>query len=144
MASTSDIRNGLCIKYNNDIYKIIEFLHVKPGKGPAFVRTKMKQVLTGKVVEKTFNAGVKVDVAVVEKRDMQYLYNDGSGFVFMDLTSYDQITLDENVVGDSKNFLLENQNAVVALHEGNPLYVELPASVVLEITYTEPGLIGVS
>jgi elongation factor P len=127
---------------DGQLWSVIEFQHVKPGKGPAFVRTKLRSVTTGKVVDKTFNAGVKVETANVDRRDMQYLYNDGSGFVFMDLTSYDQITLDENVVGDSKNFLLENQNAVVALHEGNPLYVELPASVVLEITYTEPGLQG--
>jgi elongation factor P len=99
-------------------------------------------VTTDKVVDKTFNAGVKVETANVDRRDMQYLYNDGSGFVFMDLTSYDQISLEPKVVGDAANFLLENQNAVVALHDGNPLYVELPASVVLEITYTEPGLQG--
>jgi len=127
---------------DGQLWSVIEFQHVKPGKGPAFVRTKLRSVTTGKVVDKTFNAGVKVETANVDRRDMQYLYNDGSGFVFMDLTSYDQITLDENVVGESKNFLLENQNAVVALHESNPLYVELPASVVLEITYTEPGLQG--
>jgi elongation factor P len=102
----------------------------------------LRSVTTDKVVDKTFNAGVKVETANVDRRDMQYLYNDGSGFVFMDLTSYDQISLEPKVVGDAANFLLENQNAVVALHDGNPLYVELPASVVLEITYTEPGLQG--
>jgi elongation factor P len=127
---------------DGQLWSVIEFQHVKPGKGPAFVRTKLRSVTTGKVVDKTFNAGVKVETANVDRRDMQYLYNDGSGFVFMDLTSYDQISLDDAVVAEAKNFLLENQNAVVALHEGNPLYVELPASVVLEITYTEPGLQG--
>ncbi len=142
MATSNDLRNGMVLLIDGQLWSVIEFQHVKPGKGPAFVRTKLRSVTTGKVVDKTFNAGVKVDTANVDRRDMQYLYNDGSGFVFMDLTSYDQITLDENVVGESKNFLLENQNAVVALHEGNPLYVELPASVVLEITYTEPGLQG--
>ncbi len=142
MATSNDLRNGMVLLIEGQLWSVIEFQHVKPGKGPAFVRTKLRSVTTGKVVDKTFNAGVKVETANVDRRDMQYLYNDGSGFVFMDLTSYDQITLDENVVGDSKNFLLENQNAVVALHEGNPLYVELPASVVLEITYTEPGLQG--
>ncbi len=142
MATSNDLRNGMVLLIDGQLWSVIEFQHVKPGKGPAFVRTKLRSVTTGKVVDKTFNAGVKVETANVDRRDMQYLYNDGSGFVFMDLTSYDQITLDENVVGDSKNFLLENQNAVVALHEGNPLYVELPASVVLEITYTEPGLQG--
>jgi elongation factor P len=142
MATSNDLRNGMVLLIDGQLWSVIEFQHVKPGKGPAFVRTKLRSVTTGKVVDKTFNAGVKVETANVDRRDMQYLYNDGSGFVFMDLTSYDQITLDENVVGDSKNFLLENQNAVVALHEGNPLYVELPASVILEITYTEPGLQG--
>ena len=142
MATSNDLRNGMVLLIEGQLWSVIEFQHVKPGKGPAFVRTKLRSVTTGKVVDKTFNAGVKVETANVDRRDMQYLYNDGSGFVFMDLTSYDQITLDENVVGESKNFLLENQNAVVALHEGNPLYVELPASVVLEITYTEPGLQG--
>jgi elongation factor P len=142
MATSNDLRNGMVLLIDGQLWSVIEFQHVKPGKGPAFVRTKLRSVTTGKVVDKTFNAGVKVETANVDRRDMQYLYNDGSGFVFMDLTSYDQITLDENVVGDAKNFLLENQNAVVALHEGNPLYVELPASVILEITYTEPGLQG--
>jgi elongation factor P len=127
---------------DGQLWSVIEFQHVKPGKGPAFVRTKLRSVTTDKVVDRTFNAGVKVETANVDRRDMQYLYNDGSGYVFMDLTSYDQLSLDPKVVGDAANFLLENQNAVVALHDGNPLYVELPASVVLEITYTEPGLQG--
>lgn len=142
MATSNDLRNGMVLLIDGQLWSVIEFQHVKPGKGPAFVRTKLRSVTTSKVVDKTFNAGVKVETANVDRRDMQYLYNDGSGFVFMDLTSYDQITLDENVVGETKKFLLENQNAVVALHEGNPLYVELPASVTLEITYTEPGLQG--
>jgi elongation factor P len=142
MATSNDLRNGMVLLIDGQLWSVVEFQHVKPGKGPAFVRTKLRSVTTGKVVDRTFNAGVKVETANVDRRDMQYLYNDGSGFVFMDLTSYDQITLDYAVVADAKNFLLENQNAVVALHEGNPLYVELPASVVLEITYTEPGLQG--
>jgi elongation factor P len=115
---------------------------VKPGKGPAFVRSKLKNVLTGKVVERTFNAGVKVETASVDKREMNYLYNDGSGYVFMDNQNYEQMSLPEEVVGEAKDYLLENQGAVVAVYEGNPIYVELPASVVLEITYTEPGLQG--
>jgi elongation factor P len=102
----------------------------------------LKNVLTGKVVEKTFNAGVKVEVANVDKRDMTYLYNDGEGFIFMDKDTFDQVTLSEAVVGDAVNYMLENQEATVAMHEGNPIYVELPASVVLEVTYTEPGLQG--
>jgi elongation factor P len=142
MATSNDLRNGMVLLIDGQLWSVIEFQHVKPGKGPAFVRTKLRSVTTGKVVDKTFNAGVKVETANVDRRDMQYLYNDGSGFVFMDLTSYDQISLDDAVVAEARNFLLENQNAVVALHEGNPLYVELPASVVLEITYTEPGLQG--
>jgi elongation factor P len=106
------------------------------------VRSKLKNVLTGKVVERTFNAGVKVETASVDKREMNYLYNDGSGYVFMDNQNYEQMSLSEEVVGDAKDYLLENQGAVVAVYEGNPIYVELPASVVLEITYTEPGLQG--
>lgn len=142
MATSNDLRNGMVLLIDGQLWSVIEFQHVKPGKGPAFVRTKLRSVTTGKVVDKTFNAGVKVETANVDRRDMQYLYNDGSGFVFMDSTTYDQITLDSAVVGEASNFLLENQSAVVALHDGNPLYVELPASVVLEITYTEPGLQG--
>jgi elongation factor P len=106
------------------------------------VRTKLKNVMSGKVVDKTFNAGVKVETANVDKREMQFLYNDGEGFVFMDLDTYDQITLNPAQVGDASDFMLENQNAIVALNEGEALYVELPASVVLEITFTEPGLQG--
>jgi len=132
----------MTLNIDGSLWTVVEFQHVKPGKGPAFVRTKMKQVLTGKVVEKTFNAGVKVDVAVVEKRDMQYLYKDGADFVFMDTTTYDQMTIPEATVGDAANFLLENAEVNVAIHEGNPLYIELPASVELEITYTEPGIQG--
>ena len=142
MATTNDLKNGRTLNIYGSLWTVVEFQHVKPGKGPAFVRTKMKQVLTGKVVEKTFNAGVKVDVAVVEKRDMQYLYKDGADFVFMDTTTYDQMTIPEAVVGDAVNFLLENAEVNVAIHEGNPLYIELPASVELEITYTEPGIQG--
>jgi len=142
VATTNDLKNGMTLNIDGSLWTVVEFQHVKPGKGPAFVRTKMKQVLTGKVVEKTFNAGVKVEVAVVEKRDMQYLYKDGADFVFMDTTTYDQMTIPEAVVGDAVNFLLENAEVNVAIHEGNPLYIELPASVELEITYTEPGIQG--
>ena len=142
MATSNDLKNGMVLSIENQLWSVIEFQHVKPGKGPAFVRTKMRNVLSGKVVDKTFNAGVKIETANVDRRDMQYLYNDGSGFVFMDSTNYEQITVDAKVMGETSNYLLENQLATVALHEGNPLYVELPASVVLEITYTEPGLQG--
>jgi elongation factor P len=142
MATSNDLKNGLVLNIDGQLWTVIEFQHVKPGKGPAFVRSKLKNVLTGKVVEKTFNAGVKVETASVDKREMNYLYNDGSGYVFMDNQNYEQMTLSEEVVGDGKNYLLENQGAVVAVYEGNPIYVELPANVVLEITYTEPGLQG--
>lgn len=142
MATSNDLKNGMVLSIENQLWSVIEFQHVKPGKGPAFVRTKMRNVLSGKVVDKTFNAGVKIETANVDRRDMQYLYNDGSGFVFMDSTNYEQITVEAKVMGETSNYLLENQLVTVALHEGNPLYVELPASVVLEITYTEPGLQG--
>jgi elongation factor P len=142
MATSNDLKNGMVLSIDNGLWSVIEFQHVKPGKGPAFVRTKLRNVTSGKVVDKTFNAGVKVETANVDRRDMQYLYNDGSGYIFMDSTNYEQISVDTGVMGDTANFLLENQLATVALHEGNPLYVELPASVVLEITYTEPGLQG--
>jgi elongation factor P len=142
MASSNDLKNGMVLQIEGQLWSVIEFQHVKPGKGPAFVRTKLRNVLSGKVVDKTFNAGVKVETANVDRRDMQYLYNDGSGFVFMDTTNYDQLIVPSEVVGDVANFMLENQNATVALHEGAALYVELPPSVTLEITYTEPGLQG--
>jgi elongation factor P len=142
MATSNDLKNGLVLNIDGQLWTVIEFQHVKPGKGPAFVRSKLKNVLSGKVVERTFNAGVKVETANVDKREMNYLYNDGSGYVFMDNQNYEQMSLSEEVVGDAKDYLLENQGAVVAVYEGNPIYVELPASVVLEITYTEPGLQG--
>jgi elongation factor P len=142
VATTNDLKNGLVLNLDGQLWSVVEFQHVKPGKGGAFVRTKLKNVLSGKVVDKTFNAGTKVDTATVDKRDMQYLYKDGSDFVFMDSSTYDQIHVPADVVGDAANFLLENQDVIVAMHEGTPLYVELPASVILEITYTEPGLQG--
>ena len=142
MASTADIRNGVVLNMDGGLWTVIDFQHVKPGKGGAFVRTKVKNVMSGKVVDRTFNAGAKIETETVDRREFQYLYRDGDGFVFMDVSDYDQITLSSVTVGDAANFLLENQNATVALHNGNPLDVELPASVVLEITYTEPGLQG--
>ena len=142
MTAMNDVKNGMKILVNNDPCVITETEYVKPGKGPAFVRSKLKNVLSGKVVDKTFNAGVRVETANVDKRNMTYLYNDGEGFIFMDADTFDQVTLSEATVGDAVNYLLENQEATVAMHEGNPIYVELPASVVLEITYTEPGLQG--
>ena len=142
VASTNDLKNGMVLDLEGQLWSVVEFQHVKPGKGPAFVRTKLKHVLSGKVVDKTFNAGLKVDTANVDKRDMTYLYKDGESFVFMDSSDFEQIYVTEQTVGDAANFMLENQEVIVALHDGNPLYVELPASVVVEITYTEPGLQG--
>lgn len=142
MASTNDLKNGMTLNLDGQLWTVVEFQHVKPGKGPAFVRTKMKHVLSGKVVEKTFNAGLKVEVANVDKRDMTYLYKDGESFVFMDKENFDQMYIPEATVGGAAQYMLENVGAIVAVHEGLPLYVELPASVELRITYTEPGLQG--
>jgi elongation factor P len=142
MATTNDIKNGTVLNIDGQLWSVIESQHVKPGKGGAFVRTKIRNVRTGKIVDKTFNAGLKIETATVDRRDYQYLYRDGTDFVFMDLTDYDQVTVPEAVVGDAANFLLENQQATLAIHEGEPLYIELPTSVTMDITYTEPGLQG--
>jgi len=142
MASTADIKNGVVLNIDGQLWAVIEFQHVKPGKGGAFVRTKMKNVVSGKTVDRTFNAGAKIETENVDRQDFQYLYADGDSYVFMDVSDYDQIHVPATVVGDAVNFMLENQNVTIALHNGNPLYVELPASVTLEITYTEPGLQG--
>ncbi|MDY7544052.1 elongation factor P [Cryobacterium breve] len=142
MASTADIRNGVVLNMDGQLWAVTDFQHVKPGKGGAFVRTKLKNVVTGKTVDRTFNAGAKIETENVDRQDFQYLYADGDSYVFMDVSDFDQLTVSSVVVGEASNFLLENQNVTIALHNGNPLYVELPASVVLEITYTEPGLQG--
>jgi len=142
VATTNDLKNGMTLDIEGQLWTVVEFQHVKPGKGPAFVRTKLKQVMTGKVVDKTFNAGVKVDVAILEKREMNFLYKEGDDFVFMDNENFDQMTISAATVGDASNFMLENTEAIVAIHEGNPLYIELAASVELLVTYTEPGLQG--
>jgi elongation factor P len=127
MATTNDLKNGMVLNIDGQLWAVIEFQHVKPGKGPAFVRTKLKNVESNKTVD---------------KRTMQYLYNDGTSYVFMDISTYDQLEISPEVVGDAKNFLLENQEAIVATNDGRVLYVELPASVELEVTFTEPGLQG--
>jgi elongation factor P len=142
VATTNDIKNGTVLKLEGQLWNIIEFQHVKPGKGGAFVRTKMRNVMSGKVVDKTFNAGLKIETATVDRRDYTYLYQDGADFVFMDTQDFDQITVPAETVGDATNFMLENQNVTIAINEGVPLYIELPPSVVLQITYTEPGLQG--
>jgi elongation factor P len=142
VATTNDLKNGIVLNIDGQLWAVVEFQHVKPGKGGAFVRTKLKNVLSGKVVDRTFNAGVKVETANVDKRDMQYLYREADDFVFMDMSSYDQIHIPAPTVGKAAEYMLENQDAVVAIHEGTPLYVELPASVELTVEYTEPGLQG--
>jgi elongation factor P len=142
VASTNDLKNGLVLNIDNVLWAVVEFQHVKPGKGPAFVRTKLKNVLTGKVVDKTFNAGVSVETASVDKREMQYLYRDGENWIFMDTQNYDQYPVSDAIVGDARNYMLENQEAVVAIYQDAPIYLELPASVELMVTYTEPGLQG--
>ncbi|GLW94406.1 elongation factor P [Actinokineospora globicatena] len=142
MASTNDLKNGLVLKIEGQLWTVVEFQHVKPGKGPAFVRTKLKHVLTGKVVDKTFNAGVKVETATVDRREMTYLYNDGAEYYFMDGDTFEQIPVSAETVAEQARFLLENGTAVVSSHEGAPLFIELPTSVELVIEHTDPGLQG--
>ena len=142
MATTNDLKNGIVLNLDGQLWTVTDFQHVKPGKGGAFVRTTLKNVLSGKVVDKTFNAGTKVDTATVDKRSMTYLYKDGEDYVFMDGDTFDQIPVSAATLGDGANYLLENQNAVVATNEGRVLYVELPASVELVIEHTDPGLQG--
>ena len=143
MASTSDIRNGLCIKYNHDIFKVIEFLHVKPGKGPAFVRTKLKSVTNGKVIDNTFSAGHKLEDVRVETHKFQYLYNDGDFYHFMNQEDYTQIQLVEAAL-DKPELMKEGEVVTVIINaeDNSPLSVDLPASVILEVTATEPGMKG--
>lgn len=143
MATTSDIRNGLCIRHNNDIYKIVEFLHVKPGKGPAFVRTKMRSVTTGRVLENTFSAGHKIDTVRVETHKFQYLYPEGDQFHFMNVESYEQITLLKDIL-DAPDLLKEGETVMVQINAETdmPLSVDMPSSVILEVTYAEPGVKG--
>ncbi len=142
MASTNDLKNGLVLNIDGQLWTVIAFQHVKPGKGPAFVRTTLKHVLTGKQVDKTFNAGLKVDTATVDKRDMTFLYKDGEDFVFMDKDTYDQVTIPGAAVAGAADFLLENNDAMVATHEGVVLFVENPVSVELLVSHTDPGLQG--
>jgi len=143
MATTADIKNGLCIHYNNDIYQIIEFLHVKPGKGPAFVRTKLKSLTNGKVLDNTFSSGHKIDPVRIERRNYQYLYQDEAGFVLMDNDTFEQTTIDAKLIANSG--LMKEGTMVEMLVNAateEPLTCELPATVELEVTYTEPGLKG--
>ena len=143
MASTADFRNGLCIIFKNDLYTIVQFQHVKPGKGPAFVRTKLRNVKTGRVLENTFSSGVKVDTARIERRPFQYLYKEGEDYILMHRETYEQLNIAESLINASQ-FLKEGDNVEMLVHADTetPLYVELPAKVTLEVTYTEPGLKG--
>jgi len=143
MASTADFRNGLVIEFNDDLYTIVQFQHVKPGKGPAFVRTKLKNIKTGRVIDNTFSSGTKVNVARVERRPYQYLYQDDMGYYFMHLETFEQIHVSEEMI-DSHEFLKEGQTVEVVVHADTEtvLSVELPQFVIMEVTYTEPGLRG--
>ena len=142
MATTNDLKNGITLNLDGQLWTVVEFQHVKPGKGGAFVRTKLKNVMSGKVVDRTFNAGVKVDVASVDKREMQYLYREGEDFVFMDTETYEQPHVPAATVGGAADYLLEEQMVTVAFNEGSPLYVDLPAAVELTISQTDPGVQG--
>jgi elongation factor P len=142
VATTNDLKNGMTLDLDGQLWNVVSFQHVKPGKGGAFVRTTLKNVLTGKVVDKTFNAGVKVETANVDKRTMTFLYKDAGDFVFMDGETFEQVTVPSDTVGDAANYLLDNAEATVATHDSVPLYVELPASVELTIEQTDPGLQG--
>jgi elongation factor P len=143
MASTADFRNGLVIEFNNDLYTIVQFQHVKPGKGPAFVRTKLKNLKTGRVIDNTFSSGTKVNLARVERRPYQYLYKDDMGYYFMHLETYEQIHITDNQI-DNDEFLKEGQNVEVVVHADTEtvLSVDLPPFVVMEVIYSEPGLRG--
>lgn len=143
MATTADIKNGLCIEFNNDLYSIVQFQHVKPGKGAAFVRTKLRNLKNGRVIENTFNAGVKINIANVERRPYQYLYNDDLGYHFMHLETFEQITIEKDMV-ENQDLYKEGQSVEVVYHTDSetPLSVELPPFVILEITYSEPGVRG--
>jgi elongation factor P len=140
--STNDLKRGMTLDLDGTLFQIVEFQHVKPGKGGAFVRTKLRNVKTGAVIERTFNAGVNVGLAIVERREMQYLYRDGADFVFMDTESFDQHSVSADVVGHMANYLTEGATAIVPMYEGNAIGAELAASVVLRITKTDPGVRG--
>lgn len=142
MATTADFKNGLVLKIDNKLQQITEFQHVKPGKGPAFVRTKLKDVVSGKVIDKTFNAGVKVETATVDRRDMDYLYNDGENYVVMDQKTFEQYEVPQEKFGDAGRFLKDGMKVQLSFHDGEILFGELPVSVDLVVEHTDPGLQG--
>ena len=143
MASTTDLKNGVCIVYNHDIFQVVEFLHVKPGKGPAFVRTKLKSLTTGKVLDNTFPSGAKIEVVRIERRKYQYLYQDDIGYHFMNCDTYEQISLEKHLI-DSPQYLADGDMVEIMFHaeEERPMTCELPAFIESEVTYTEPGIKG--
>ncbi len=140
--SVNDLKNGITLELDNGLFQVVEFQHVKPGKGGAFVRTKIRNVRTGAVIDKTFNAGIKVEQAIVDRQDMQYLYNDGSSYVFMNTTTYEQTEVPPESLGDAKDYLIEQMTAQIAFYDGEIIGVEIPASVELTIAQTEPGVQG--
>jgi elongation factor P len=142
MISTSEFRNGLCMKMDNELWTIVEFQHVKPGKGGAFVRTRLKNVNTGRVIDRTFRSGEKIEDVRLEKKRFQYLYKGDAEYVFMDMNTYDQITVSDNVVGDAAKFLKEDMELEILFHGKDPLGVDLPIFVELKITKTDPGVRG--
>jgi elongation factor P len=142
MTTTNDLKNGLVLNLDGQLWTVVKFQHINPGKGQAFVRTTLKNVLSGKVVERNFNAGVKVDTANVDRRQAEYLYQDGNEYVFMTGDTYEQLHVSGETLGDAAHFLVDNLEAVIAMHGDTPLYVELPPAVAIDIEYTEPGLQG--
>lgn len=142
MVSTNDLKNGMVLNIEGNLWQVLFFQHHKPGKGQAVVRTKLRNVRTGSVVERTFNAGVKVDQAILDKREMSYLYHDGDSWIFMDSQTYDQMPIEESILGDDTQWMVENQPVLVAMHDGKPISVELPAAVELAIKHTDPGVKG--
>jgi elongation factor P len=142
MTTTNDLKNGMILKIDGNLWKILEFQHVKPGKGGAFVRTKLKNITSGKVIDRTYNAGTKVENVTVDRREMQFLYKQGNEYVFMDLENYNQINISETVVDNAKNFLIDGSEVTIAMFEDNPIYISMPHSVILKIIKTDPGLQG--
>jgi elongation factor P len=140
--TTNDLKNGITLELDNGLFQVVEFQHVKPGKGGAFVRTKLRNLRTGNVFDRTFNAGVRVEQAILDKKDMQFLYRDGDDYVFMDTQSYDQMNVAPAALGDAADYLIESMTAIIAIHNGEIVSVEIAAAVELTIAATEPGIQG--
>jgi len=140
--TTNDLKNGITLELDNGLFQVVEFQHVKPGKGGAFVRTKLRNLRNGNVFDKTFNAGIRVEQAILEKKDMQFLYRDGDDYIFMDTASYDQMSVAPVALGDAADYLIESMVAIIAIHNGDIVSVEIPAAVELVIANTEPGIQG--